>query len=85
MILIWKVEYVRYKYLKKILFSCIIKLIKRDSKPYWFAPIWLFYIKTTVVAIQWFFHAYFLTITNIEQLLVLTDFHLHHHQGLYRG
>ena len=58
---------------------------KRDSKAYRFAPMCLFYIKTTVVAIQWFFHAYFLTIINIEQLLALTDFHLHHHQGLYRG
>ena len=58
---------------------------KRDSKAYRLAPIWLFYIKTTVVAIQWFFCAYFLTITNIEQLLVLTGFHLHHHQDLHRG
>ena len=34
---------------------------KRDSKAYWFAPtVYFFKSKTTVLAIQWFFHAYFL-------------------------
>ena len=58
---------------------------KRDSKPYRFAPMWLFYIKTTVVAIQWFFWRLISTITNIAKLSALTDFRLYHYQGLYRG
>ena len=43
--------------LEKLLTQLYNRHIKRDSKPYWFAPIGLSYFKTTVAAIQWFFHA----------------------------